>query len=172
MKTSKAMARTLVLFIAACGTAAHADPRKAGLWEQTSTMNFTQGGPQIPPDQLEKMKQMGIQLPFGRPIVSKVCITPEMAASNEPPRPTREQDKCKMSGFDPNANPITAEMVCDGETKGKGTLKVTHDSSTYQGTMDFAGTDKRGAPMAMQTTFTGHWVGPDCGDVRPLAPAK
>jgi hypothetical protein len=152
---------------------AHAQTRKAGLWENTATVNFSQGGPQIPPEQLEKMKQMGIQLPFGRPIVVKACVTPEMAARSEPPRVTREQDGCKMAGFDASANPITGELVCDGDMKGKGSLKVFHDSNTaYKGTMDFAGVDKRGTAVAMEITFSGRWLSDDCGGVAPPAAAK
>ncbi|MGA2552695.1 MAG: DUF3617 domain-containing protein [Burkholderiaceae bacterium] len=160
------------LLLAGAVTLAQGEPRKAGLWEQTMTINFTQGGPQIPPEQLEKMKQMGIQLPFGRPMVNKVCVTPEMAARNEPPRTMREQDQCHMSGFDMSANPISAEMVCEGDTKGKGTLKVSHDAESYKGMMEFTGTDKRGTPIAMQGNFAGRWLGADCGDVKPPPSAK
>jgi hypothetical protein len=154
-------------------SALHAEPTKPGLWENTATVNFTQGGPQIPPEQLEKMRQMGIDLPFGKPHVIKTCVTPEMAARNDPPRVTREQDGCKMSRIDPAANPITGELVCEGDIKGKGSLKVFHDSpSSFKGSLEFTGVDKRGTPLAMQTSFSGRWLSDDCGDVRPPALPK
>lgn len=146
---------------------------KPGLWESTIVVNFTQGGPRISPEQIERMKQMGINLPIGRPLVVKSCMTPEMAARNDIPRATRENDHCKLTDYDREGNPITATLICDGDLKGQGKLKIGYDSSTsYKGTMEFTGTDKQGAPLAMQNTFSGKWLGDDCGDVKPPAAMK
>ena len=96
---------------------AWAGPGKAGLWEVTTQMNFAKGGPPIPRaqhektkptevdrsswrttsraqrTQLEQTKQMGIASPFGQPVVNKVCITPKMAASDEPPETSKVRSK-------------------------------------------------------------------------------
>ena len=149
---------------------AWAGPGKAGLWDVTTQMNFGKGGPQIPPAQLEKMNQMGIDLPFGKPVVTKVCITPEMAAKDEPPKPMREKDGCEMKNYTRSGGAITADMVCNGEMKGDGKLKVSYDSNaSYSGTMDFTGSAPHSGPVEMHNAFSGKWISENCGSVKPLA---
>ena len=163
----KAIASIIVMALVALP--AWAGPGKAGLWDVTTQINFTKGGPQIPPAQLEKMKQMGIDLPFGKPVTSKVCVTPEMAARDEAPRPVREKDGCEMKNYNRSGSTITADMVCNGNMKGTGKLKVNYDSNaSYNGTMDFNGTEPQSGAVEMHNAFSGKWISDSCGTVKPF----
>jgi hypothetical protein len=156
----------LVLIAASTASASQGKP---GLWEFTTTMNFAEGGPQIPPEQLEKMKQMGINLPFGKPVTTQVCVTPQMASREEPMTPSRPQDQCQMKNMNKSSNSVSADLVCSGENKGDGHFQVNYASNAaYSGSMDFKGMSKRG-PVSMHTDFNGKWVADDCGNVKPPA---
>ena len=188
----KAIVSVMVMAFAALP--AWAGPGKAGLWDVTMQMNFTKGGPQIPSMQLDQMertetdrsawrtrsraaspqldktKQMGIESPFGKAVTSKVCITPAMAARDEAPRPMREQDGCEMKNYNRNGSAITADMVCNGDMKGTGKLKVNYYTNTsYSGTMDFSGTGPQSGAVEMHNAFSGKWISDSCGSVKPLA---
>ena len=141
---------------------------KAGLWSITTTMNFGAGGPQMPqmtPDQIAQMQKLGIQMPAmpgAKPFVSQQCVTPQQAASSQPQNTMREQDKCVMQNLQTNGRTFSADMVCTGETKGTGTLKVTYDSDEhYSGSMNFMGTTQN-QPANIMMTFDGKWLKADC----------
>jgi hypothetical protein len=144
--------------------------RKPGLWEITTQMNFTKGGPQIPAEQLEKMKQMGIQLPFNRPMRIKQCLTAEEAARDDHPDFGKERD-CQLKNAKFSGNSFSGDMVCDGpEMKGSGTMTASFpNDQSYRGTWHFAGTSPRSGEMEMNNDFSGKWLGSDCGDVKPFS---
>lgn len=151
--------------------AASAGPhRKPGLWETTMTMKFTKGGPQIPPEQLAKMQQMGIKMPFmgGEPQTFKHCLTAEQAAKEDKPDMGGRGD-CEMKNANWSGNTFSADMVChtkEGEMHGHSTGSFTDDSFTGSATM--AGTNPHmGGEFAMDEQFTGKWLGADCGGVPP-----
>jgi len=142
---------------------------KPGLWATTVDMSFSKGGPPpIPPEQLEKMKQMGIKLPFGEPVTTNICITPEQAAQDEPPKPEQQDKSCQVQNLKHSGNSFSGEMVCNGAMQGSGHFESTYvGDESYNGKMDFAGTTKRGE-IAMSNKFSGKWLGADCGTVKPF----
>lgn len=145
---------------------ANAAQRKPGLWEETSTLHFTQGGPQIPPEALAKMKQQGIDPTklFGAPHTYRQCLTPEQAAQDENPH-IGDKD-CTMQKAVWSGNSFHGEMACHrstGETHGvfNGTLT---DGENYTGNMRMEGTDPHlGGAFVMEGSFSGKWLGPTCG---------
>jgi len=156
---------------------AHADAktRKPGLWEVTTTMKFDEGGPQIPPQQLEQMKAMGIKIPGmgGDPIVMKQCLTQEQAEKEQAPHATDNKSGCKTSDFKRSGGKFSAKMTCDGNMKGEGEMEGSYSSAgdAYQGTWKFAGTETgHGKPhdVKMSSQYSGKWLGADCGDVKPF----
>jgi hypothetical protein len=159
---------TALLALPLAASAAH---RKPGLWETTVQLNFVKGGPQIPPAQLQQMKQMGIQLPFNRPTTVKQCLTAEQAAKEEAPSYGRNKD-CQMKNAHYSGSTFSGDLVCNSQDmKGTGTIKATFDSDTqYHGTMHFAGTSPQhgGGEVEMNNEFTGRWISADCGTVKPL----
>jgi hypothetical protein len=142
---------------------------KPGLWTVTTQLDFTKGGPQIPPEQLEKMKQMGIQLPFGKPVSHDVCITPEQAAQDEPPKP-EQRGSCTMQNLKRDGHSFSGDMVCHGEMEGIGHMRLSYDSDEhYTGSMQFAGQGQREGAIEMNDQFSGQWKSADCGTVKPFA---
>jgi len=155
---------------------------KPGLWEITSQTSFTKGGPQvaqpqIPPDKLAMMKQMGIQLPATTPggshsFTTKVCVTPEEANTDSPPPPDRQR-ACQMQNLKRDGHTFTADMVCSGEMQGSGHMSVTYDSDEhYSGKMEFSGTSEHLGEVATSNEFSGRWLGADCGTVKPFVRPK
>ena len=150
-------------------TAAAWSHGKPGLWASTVEVNFSKGGPPpIPAEQLEKMKKMGIKLPFGEPVTSNICITPEQAAQDQPPKPPQRDNSCQLQNLQKNGNSFSGDLVCNGDMKGSGHFQSTYaNDESYTGTMDFAGTSPHGE-IAMNDEFSGKWLSADCGAVKPM----
>jgi hypothetical protein len=152
--------------------ASAAGHRKPGLWEITTTMKYTKGGPQIPPEQLAKMQQLGIKMPSmgsGEPQVIQQCLTAEQAAKEDHPQ-TQAARECEMQNPSWSGNTFTGDMVCHshgGEMHG-------HITSTYSGDSSFSGSSTlegkspaMGGDFVMEQTSSGKWLGADCGNVAP-----
>ena len=148
--------------------ASAASHRKPGLWDVTVQMNFTKGGPQIPPDQLAKMQQMGIKLPFGgAPQTFKHCVTPEEAARDD--HPDAGNKDCQMSNQKWDGNHYTADIACNGrEGKMTGHIDATAGSDTdYVATTHMEGNNPQlGGDFAMDNHISGKWDAADCGGVK------
>ncbi|HZP10794.1 MAG TPA: DUF3617 domain-containing protein [Nevskiaceae bacterium] len=167
----------LACSLTALPLAANADAktRKPGLWEVTTQMKFDEGGPQIPPDALEKMKALGMKIPGmgGEPIVIKQCLTKEQAEKEQAPQTTDKKNGCKTTDFKRSGGKFSAKMVCDGSMKGEGQVEGNYASNgeAYDGTWKFAGTETgHGKPhdVKMSSTFSGKFIGSDCGDTKPF----
>ena len=80
-------ALSMLVFLMLSGSAAvlAAGQTKPGLWEMTIKSDAMKNRPKIPPEQLEKMRQMGINMPQMQDgsMVTKVCISKEMAERDE-----------------------------------------------------------------------------------------
>ncbi|MDR3414879.1 MAG: DUF3617 domain-containing protein [Nevskia sp.] len=153
----------------AAGAYTHGKP---GLWQITTQMKFTKGGPQaqIPPDKLAMMKQMGIQMPdMSAPISTKTCVTAEQAATDTPPTPG-QRGNCQVQNLKRDGHTFSADTVCSGEMQGTGHVTVTYDSDEhYSGKMDFSGTSAHTGDVQTSNEFSGQWLGTDCGSVKPSA---
>jgi hypothetical protein len=156
--------------LCAAGTASAAGHMKAGLWEMTVKSDAMKNMPKIPPEQMEKMKQMGIQLPqMGNgSMVTKVCISKEMAERDHPPSGRREAG-CTSKNVQYSGSSYSVDVVCDGpEIKGTGTTKGTFSSDgSFTSVSDFTGT-AHGHPVNHHTEANGKWLSADCGDVKPM----
>src|SRR5438105_11221397 len=137
MRFVKAVAVVIVVFpllVSAAGM------MKPGLWEMTLKSDQMKQMPKIPPEQLERMRKMGVELPTQSgdgSFVHRVCITKEMAERDRPPM-GREQSDCKVKNQSRNGSSYQAELVCDGENmKGTGTMNGTFSGDTYHSTFDF-----------------------------------
>jgi hypothetical protein len=117
---------------------------KPGLWEITTQSDAMHNMPKIPPDQIERMRKMGIDVPQlqNGAIVSKVCVTPEMAQHEQWPQAEQNGKDCTTGTPQAQGSGYSAEIVCNGpNVKGKGTLKASFtgntsfsSSSTFDGT--------------------------------------
>lgn len=152
-----------------CGSlsvgAAAASGLKPGQWEITVTMDMGKDTPQIPPEQLEQMKRMGIQMPFARPTVFQHCITPQQAASDEPPpmQADREGNSCKNRDFKRSGNHVSGEVVCEGRMQGTGKFAMDFEGDRkYTSTWSFTGTSD-GRPVDMHSSSSARWLRASCG---------
>ena len=160
---------TSLLFIASAHAAGDMKP---GLWEITMQSEAMQSMPKIPPEQIERMRKMGVELPQLQDgaIVSKVCITPERAQREQWLQANRHANDCTTGTPQAQGNSYTADIVCNGpNVKGKGTLKASFasdasfsSSSTFNGTVG-------GQPVKDHSVTSGKWLSADCGAVKPAA---
>ena len=145
---------------------ANAAHRKPGLWEGTTTLHFTKGGPQIPPEALARMKQQGIDPSklFGSPHTYKHCLTPEEAAKDEHPQ---FGGNCTTTAATWSGDHFHGEMTChQGQHDSHGTFDATlqQGGESYAGTMHVEGSDPQlGGDYAMDGSFSGKWMGAQCG---------
>jgi hypothetical protein len=142
--------------------AALAGPGKAGLWEVSTKMG---GMPQMPPDQMAKMKAMGMQMPQEHTFTTQHCVTPEEAAATKPP-PMGRNRECQMGKMNASGGAVSGDMTCKGsEMTGTGHFQVSYDSPEhYSGQMTFSG-QSHGHPMNMTNSFEGKWLSASCGTV-------
>lgn len=141
---------------------------QAGLWDNTVTVNLGEGMPQIPPAVREQMKQMGMKIPGVEPVTHQTCITPEQAARETLPNISDAESGCKVADQKREGDRFTANVVCDGRMKGRGTVTSTLSGpKSYTGRMVFSGTSAEGMPLNMSSEAVGTWKSADCGSVQP-----
>ncbi len=161
----------LTLSIAAfAGSAWAAGQMKPGLWEMTIKSNMIPAMPKLSPQELEQMRKMGVDMPDIKDggMVSKVCVTKEMAGRDEPPTGDFKEMGCETKNYKNSGNQYSFDVVCNNaEMKGQGTMKGAFSgndkfSSTYQ----FKGV-AHGQKVDQAHETAGKWVSADCGKVKP-----
>lgn len=164
MRPLLAVSTVLCLALPLCAAAG----MKAGQWEITMKMDLGKDAPQmpqIPPEQLEKMKQMGIQPPamgIGGPRSFKTCVSEQDAASDKPPMDERANRSCKAQDIQHEGKRTTLKIVCDGEMKGTGDVEATYDSPEhYTSKFHFVGT-AHGHAVDMTHSSEGRWISATC----------
>ena len=135
------------------------DQIKSGQWETSVTM---QGLPAIASDQLEQLRQFGIELPLGgNTIVTQQCITPEQASLKQPLLPQTE-DGCSVHNYQHQGNKVNGDVSCNGLIKGNGRFDMTLLSdSAFQGSLSMQGT-AQGLPVNQNSSISGKWVKAAC----------
>jgi hypothetical protein len=132
-------ASLLVLIAPVAALAGHG---KAGLWQVTTTLS---------------MPSMPNMAPQSN--ATTRCMTADEVASDGPAKP--ESPDCQISNVSvsPASHSYSADMVCTGQTAGRGHLQTTYDSDThYSGTMSFMMANG----TAVQNNFEGKWMSADC----------
>lgn len=148
-----------------------AEQMRPGLWEIQTESDALRYLPPIPPTQLEQMRRMGIDVPTiqDNRIVTRVCISKEMAQSQQLPMIDKNETGCEMKNHQQSGGEYSADMVCDNpQMKGKGTVKGKLTSTErFESTYAFDGT-VQGMPVKHTQSGSGKWMAADCGDVKPL----
>lgn len=163
--------------IKACGLATaltvfaipvHADiQQKAGLWEHTAKVKMD-GLPEIDPLMLAQMEAAGIEVPFAKPVTTQICLTPEQVAQKTLPDMSDANSGCSSKNVRREGDQIVGDLECNGQVLGRGTVRIDLESpESFSGVQTFKGTSQ-GVPVAMTTNMSGRWIGPECGNVRPL----
>ena len=170
--------------LAACGLPAAAQSLKPGLWEMHSKMSGNAQMDQamaqmqkemasMPPEQRKQMEAMmakqGMQMGTaqGGGMAMKTCMSKEQAERSEPPM----QDGCKITTMQRSGNTTKMAYSCakppssgEGEFtylgpeayKSKMTVKAMVNGKTETTTME----------------GSGKWLAADCGNLKPMQPAK
>jgi hypothetical protein len=142
--------------------AAWAGHGKVGLWQITTKMDMS-GMPQIPPEQMAKMKAMGIHLPVNNTFTTEHCMTAEEVAMSTPPDMSRHgKQECKMQNLKTNGQSMSADMVCTGEANGSGHFSVIYDSPEHYSGKMAMNVAVHGQAMASTTSFEGQWISAAC----------
>ncbi len=156
------------LFSMSTGAGA-ATQMKAGLWEMTMKSDAMKNMPKIPPEQMEQMRKMGVNIPEMKDgaMVTKVCITKEMASRDEPPAMDKESG-CQPKNFQRSGNSYSVDIICNGALKGEGKGKGSFSGDqSFTSTYDFKGS-MHGQPVTQHHETSGRWLSADCGSVKPV----
>lgn len=163
-----------LLLCAAAGTPAawaNSDQMKPGLWEMSIKSDAYKNMPKMSSEQMEQMRKMGINVPRvdNGAIITKVCITKDMAARKEPPMGQNEAG-CEIRNHQRSGSSYSSDLVCNGpDLKGKGKVNGSFKGDTaFTSTYEFDGTS-RGKPVSQRHENSGRWLGADCGNVKPVA---
>ena len=160
---------------------AQAQTMKPGLWElkqqpkldpkrQAQMEQAQQKMAALPAEQRKMMEEMmakrGVSMDFaGGSINIKMCVSEEQARRNVPPVASRgncthdvqrsgKQIHTRFSCTDPVSEGTSDVTLLDG---GDGFSAVTHMTHTSNGKTD-----------TIDATSEGHWLGSDCGGLKPM----
>jgi hypothetical protein len=168
-KTSFLIAMFSMCAFAAAASAA--DRMKPGLWSMTIKSDAMKNMPKIPPEQMEAMRKMGVNIPQMQDagMVMKVCMTKEMVERDQPPATSQNESGCQMKNLTRSGDSYTMDMLCDSPNfKGTGTIKGSNPSKeSFTSVSDFKGT-AHGQPADHHQETSGKWLAADCGDVKPV----
>ena len=148
---------------------------KPGLWEMTMRSDAMKNMPPISPEQMEQMRKMGVDMPHMKDggMVTKVCITKEMAASQEAPGLEKNDMGCQTKNYKRSGNAYSTDIVCNGaDMKGEGKAKGAFSGdSAFTSTYEFKGA-MHGQPVSHKQEGSGKWLSADCGSVQPMGGMK
>ncbi len=171
----------LVVGLAACALAGKAQAEglavEPGLWEMTATSGGLPANavPQIPADKLAKLspeQQAMIQKRMaaaGSPHTTthKACVTQAMLDKGLRGGED-EQKHCTRTPVTTSATVVEFKLVCTGDHPANGTFHIeAPDPHTLLTTMEMQVTPKPGMTIPLHSSMQGHWLGADCGDVKP-----
>lgn len=147
---------------------------RPGLWEVTAAADLLWFAPQIPPEQMQQLKELaeqyGVDLPQIRmgEATSKACITQEMANQNTLPTLYQEQLGCNTTSATRSGNEYRFDFICSGgQLQGNGTAVATLTSpESFSGKTEFEGT-LQGNPVREQADIRGRWANASCGTANP-----
>lgn len=167
MRTELRLAAVLAALVVPVAHAA--DALKPGLWQVTSRTEMPGMAmpqmPDIPPEDLARMKQMGIQMPEmggGQEVTVKHCLTKEDAQRGMPAQ-GKDADRCEVTDFRRQGSTASWKMACKGNPPASGRGSVTYGGSeSYSGaaTIDTVGPD--GRTMTIKNAFRGKWLSANC----------
>lgn len=162
----------LFTLLSASAAGGAAGQTKAGLWEMTVKSDAMKHMPKLSPEQMEQMRKMGINMPQMKDdgMVTKVCISKEMAERDTLPEMTDKANGCQTRNMQRSGSSYSMEVVCDGpEMKGEGKAKGTFSGNeSFTSTYDFKGT-VHGQPVSQHHETSGKWLGADCGGIKPIS---
>ena len=173
------------LVLATCAMGAQAQVAKAGLWDVTSKLG---GSPEIdnamaqmqqqmasmPPEQRKQMEAMmakqGLGISGGSGgMLTKMCMSIEMVERSQLPMQT--QGDCVSTTSDKTSTGMKMKFSCTNPvSSGEGQYTFTGDSA-YTVKMKINSV-QQGKPTTTTIDATAKWLGPDCGNIKPMPMPK
>ena len=163
--------------------AASAQTTKPGLWEMSQK---PVGDPKADAAMAQMREQMAAMTPAQRKTLQdslakqgvslpgtgadgamavKVCITPEMAASQQPP-PMAKAD-CRSEVVSRQGSTMQLRFQCSKPpSRGEGSVSFQGDSA-YTSVMNVT-SEAKGKPQTVRLEGQGRWVAAFCGDIKPM----
>ncbi len=172
----KALLSFFAVFLWLTCTANAADINmRPGLWQITTTSDLLWLAGQIPPDQMQNIKDLAGEYGFDLPQVkngaatSNACITQEMANKNNIPVFDQNQLGCTTKNTTRTGNNYKMDFACaSNELKGNGTAQGTITSpESFSGQTQFDGVAQGNQPVNAQADIHGKWIGASCATVKP-----
>ncbi len=168
------MRKTTISILICCAASASgawaAGQMKPGLWEMSMKSDAFKAMPKMSAQQMAQMRKMGVEIPQMQDgaMISKVCITREMAERRQPPM-AHNNSGCEVKNSRTSGSSYSSDIVCNGAVmKGTGTVKGSYSGDTsYTSTYDFKGT-MHGQPVTNHHETSGKWIAADCGAVKPV----
>jgi hypothetical protein len=137
-------------------------PVSMGLW-QTDTNSTVTG--------LENTPMAGMASVLGRPHTTQSCFTPEKWKSDIQGFNARQQRNCTLSNLHQDAHEITFDEACQTARGSANNVHVDiliEDQQHSHGTVVMKIAEPSlPQPMVINVTMTSHYLGSDCGDVKP-----
>lgn len=154
-------------------TVSAAEQMKPGLWEVTIKSDAFKNIPKMSPEQMKQMRDMGVNIPQMQDggMLSKVCITKEMAARDAAAEMAQNESGCESKNVQRTGRSYSADIVCNGPNmKGSGKVKGSYTSNErFSSIYEFKGT-AHGQPVNHRQESSGKWLSADCGSVKPISP--
>jgi Protein of unknown function (DUF3617) len=137
-------------------------PVSMGLW-QTDTSSTVTG--------LENTPMANMAGMIGRPHATQSCLTPDKWRSDIQGFNARQQHGCTLSNVHQDPHEISFDEVCQssrgGTTTAHADILIDNQQSAH-GTIVMKVADAAlPQPMNINMTMTSHYLGADCGDVKP-----
>jgi hypothetical protein len=143
---------------------------KPGLWEISVKSDAMPSMPKLSSEQLAQMKKMGVQMPQmrGGAMISKVCITKEMA-TREPMSGADKNAGCESRNYQRSGANYSGDIVCKGpDLVGQGKIKGSFSGrEAFSSSYEFKGS-AHGQPVEQRHDSAGKWLAADCGDIKPM----
>jgi hypothetical protein len=148
---------------------------RPGLWQITTSSDLLWLAPQIPPDQMQNIKNLAKDYGFDMPqiengaAISNACITQEMANQKTLPNFYQTELGCTSKNAARVGNNYKIDFVCaSAELKGNGTAEGTITSpENFSGQTKFNGVAQSN-PVNERADISGKWINASCGTVKPL----
>lgn len=156
---------------------------KPGLWEVNNKMQSSNSQldqamsmmhehlANLTPEQRKQMEGMmsrnGMQMPTlgaGGAMAIKMCITPEMAASNK--MPMQEVGNCTQKRSPVVGKTMKVSFSCS-KPEARGDGQVTFNTDTDYTMKMQVTTSATGQPETVNMNASGRWMGADCGALKP-----
>jgi hypothetical protein len=109
----------------------------------------------------DMMARQGVSM-NGDGIVSKVCVTREMAQRGDMPMENRKD--CTVNRIPAGPSTYKWTMNCP-KGSGAGEMSFQGDSA-FRGSMQFK-SNEADKPQDIQMEVSGKWLGADCGSIKP-----